>query len=183
MFLEPLTSDCFIPQHTSLTLDLPLSRTLYNKRTQQQHIRTCFFLLRTHVSMLRPARDALLRTAVRAIWDGENRRPASVIAALLRNSSEFFLNISGFSNRGYRVWGGGVGWGHTQHVHNTRRVSTIMFFYFIYITDTVLPQCDLLHCRNTITHFWITLTTLYGQMCVNTSTTSLYAAAFQFLLY
>lgn len=58
----------------------------------------------TYASIFRPARAALLRMAVRAIWDGEKRSPASVITALLRKSSALFLSISGFSNNGYLVW-------------------------------------------------------------------------------
>lgn len=62
------------------------------------------FNLSTHLSILRPALEALFRIAVRAIWEGGNSSPASVMAACVKKSSEFFLRVSGFSSVGYLVW-------------------------------------------------------------------------------
>lgn len=56
-----------------------------------------------YLSKLRPALMALLSMAARAIWDGGNSSPASVMAAWVRKSSELFLNDSGFSSVGNRV--------------------------------------------------------------------------------
>lgn len=54
--------------------------------------------------MLRPAREALFKMAVRAICDGEKSSAASVVVARVRKSSALFLSDSGFSSGGYRVW-------------------------------------------------------------------------------
>lgn len=53
--------------------------------------------------MLRPALEALFSIAVRAICEGGNSRPASVMAACVRKSSAFFLRDSGFSSVGNLV--------------------------------------------------------------------------------
>lgn len=56
-----------------------------------------------YLSTLRPALDALFRMAVRAIWEGGNSSPASVMVACVRKSSALFLSDSGFSSAGYLV--------------------------------------------------------------------------------
>lgn len=58
-----------------------------------------------YLSILRLALEALFRMAVRAIWEGGNSSPASVMAACVRKSSALFLSDSGFSSVGYLVWG------------------------------------------------------------------------------